>query len=72
MINTETYDQEFVISPPTLQELPTPAPHVQTESWPQLHIEYRIARPLEARAVLIAVYRGIDEPLGVLHWPLSK
>jgi hypothetical protein len=64
----KTHDQSFVISPPTLQEWPTLAPHVQTASAPQLHREYRISRPLEVNALPMVVYLGIDDPPGVLHY----
>src|SRR6185312_4420646 len=37
------------------QELPTPAPQVQTFSWPQLHRENRMGRPVACRALRMVV-----------------
>jgi hypothetical protein len=46
----------LVMSPVTRHELPIDRPQSQTESSPQLQSEYKIGRPVAARASPIALY----------------
>lgn len=48
------------MSPEIRQELAIDTPHEWTMSWPQLHSEYRMGRPVFSKALAMALYLSKD------------